>query len=271
MITCDRDVVLYFYDEMTPADRGEMDVHVRGCPACRERLDDLKTIRSALAQQPVVDAPPAGDWSGFTRRLEVAIGVVSPKSGRDRDSARTDEGGRPTRFSVRHLAAVAAMLAVVTFGLYAAWKARSANPAPPATSAAQNPPATQPVVRNANSDAPVLRALRENSAQHLERSKLVVLGLATLDAHHARPSDWQYERRLAGSLLTDTRLFRLAAQERGAPDVARVMRDLETVLLEASMSETSDKDALERVQRLISKRDLVSKMQMVAASGAAGL
>jgi hypothetical protein len=47
------------------------------------------------------------------------------------------------------------------------------------------------------------------------------------------------------------------------------MRDLETVLLEASLSDSTDKDALERVQRLIAKRDLVVKMQVMA--GSAGL
>jgi hypothetical protein len=108
-------------------------------------------------------------------------------------------------------------------------------------------------------------ALRQVTAEHLERSKLVVLGLAGRDPDHTRSADWQYERRLAGTLLPETRLYRLAAQERGAEDVAHVMRDLETVLLEASMSESADRESLQRVQRLIARRGLVSKMQMVAA------
>ena len=45
------------------------------------------------------------------------------------------------------------------------------------------------------------------------------------------------ERTLAGALLSETRLYRQAALQDGATDVARVMRDLETVLLEASMSD----------------------------------
>jgi hypothetical protein len=108
------------------------------------------------------------------------------------------------------------------------------------------------------------------SVEHLERSKLVVLGLATRDPQKTRSSDWKYERELAGNLLPETRLYRLAAQERGVADVAHVMRDLETVLLEASMSDGSDRESLERVQRLIARRGLVSKMQIVATT-AAGL
>ena len=65
------------------------------------------------------------------------------------------------------------------------------------------------------------RALREVSAEHLERSKLVVLGLATRDPQDTKSDDWQYERQLAGTLLSDTRLYRLAAQDRGISDVAR--------------------------------------------------
>jgi hypothetical protein len=38
------------------------------------------------------------------------------------------------------------------------------------------------------------------------------------------------------------------------------------VLIEASMSDSTDRRALARVQRLIAKRDLVVKMQMVAAN-----
>jgi hypothetical protein len=110
------------------------------------------------------------------------------------------------------------------------------------------------------------RSLKVGTAEHLERSKLVVLGLATRDPQHTTAADWQYERQLAGNLLTDTRLYRLQAQDRGMTDVARVMRDLETVLIEASMADKPDRDTLERVQRLITKRDLVVKMQVVASS-----
>ena len=123
---------------------------------------------------------------------------------------------------------------------------------------------TNPPFPSATPKAPD-QALRAVSAEHLERSKLVVLGLATRDPLHTTADDWQYERRLAESLLSDTRLYRIAAQDRGVSDVARVMRDLETVLLEASLSDNTDRDALERVQRLIAKRDLVVKMQVMAS------
>jgi hypothetical protein len=100
------------------------------------------------------------------------------------------------------------------------------------------------------------------SEQHFERSKLVILGLASRDAHTSSSTDWAYERQLAGTLLDDTRLYRQAAAARGLESIAGVMSDLELVLLQASLSDERDATTLDRLQRLIQKRDLVSKMDM---------
>jgi hypothetical protein len=153
---------------------------------------------------------------------------------------------------------MAAMLAIVALGIYIAAHRRPAPAPPQQTAAVTDVPHAAPAARDPS--------LREVTAEHLERSKLVVLGLSALDPKVSHAADWQYERRLAGTLLDDTRLYREMAQERGLNDVAHVMRDLETVLIETSMSDASDRDALARVQRLIAKRDLVVKMQLAASN-----
>ena len=102
------------------------------------------------------------------------------------------------------------------------------------------------------------------SEEHFERSKLVVLGLATKDPEDRHPSDWAYERELASSLLNDTRMYRLAAEDRGLANIADVMRDLEFVLLETSLTDEKDPAALRQLQRVIQKRDLLEKMDAVA-------
>jgi hypothetical protein len=154
------------------------------------------------------------------------------------------------------------MLTIATLGVFLANRTRT----PVASSHSIAPVASAPVAvvptRTAGD-----RALAQLTEQHLERSKLVVLGLAARDPQQTSVDDWQYERRLAGSLLSDTRLFRLAAQDRGLERLARVMGDLETVLLETSLSDQTDPRALERLQTLIRKRDLVVKMQVVGSTG----
>jgi hypothetical protein len=256
------DVELYFYDELDTVDRARVEAHIRACAGCRQRLDDLGAIRRALASRPVVDAPPAGDWSGFTRRLDAAIATNKAESaGPSTVRAFKPAVGVDARrgMSIRPALAVAAMLALVTIGAVMAARYRGV------------PQAGAPAQETARVEAPAAtpspdRSLREVTAEHLERSKLVVLGLATRDPRRTTAADWEYERHLAGALLTDTRLYRLQALDRGLSDLARVMRDLETVLIEASMSEPSDRDALERVQRLISRRDLMVKMHVVGNS-----
>jgi hypothetical protein len=266
MSACDFDIVLYFYDEMEADERVRAVAHLRGCAACRQRLDDLEAIRAALAERAVVEAPPAGDWSGFMRRLDAA--VAPQRSLPARAPAAVLEFTRG-QWSVRQLVALAATLVLVTIGVLVAARFRSV--APVAQSAIDKPITSTIEPPAAPLNAALTQSLREGSVEHLERSKLVVLGLSARDPRQTSADDWQYERRLAGTLLADTRLYRLAAQDRGVTDVARVMRDLETVLLEASLSDSSDREALERVQRLIAKRDLLMKMQVVATNGSAGL
>ncbi len=94
-----------------------------------------------------------------------------------------------------------------------------------------------------------------------------MLSLVNKDPQGSDGMDWDYERQLAGSLLSDTRVYRQAAEERGMKGLADVMRDLELVLLQTSMSETPDAESLAQLQRLIRRRDLVTKMDVVKTSG----
>jgi hypothetical protein len=109
-------------------------------------------------------------------------------------------------------------------------------------------------------------ALTRLGEQHFERSKLVVLGLASKDARRVTSMDWEFERELASNLLTDTRLYRMTAEAHGMKALAGVMGDLELVLLQASLAERSNRDDLEQIQRLIQKRNLVVRMDTAATS-----
>ena len=256
MTTCElsasADVELYFYDELDAASRARVDAHLAQCPECRQRLDDLRAIAGGLAEVRRVDAPPAGEWAGFMRRLDEARGTAAASSRRSALRAWMPA------------LAVAAAVELLVIGMVVAGRMhdRAAAPSTQVTTATAQPPVT-PV--RSPAAASTDRLLRAQTEDLLERSKVVVLGLATRDAQHSSPADWGYERSLAGSLLDDTRLFRLAAEKRGMSDVASTMGDLETVLLEASLSDAKDPEALERVQRLIHKRDLLLKMQVATA------
>lgn len=247
----------YFYGELDAAARARVDGHLRRCGTCRQHLQDLQSIRAALASRPRVEAPPSSDWSVFTRRLDAAIAA---------------KGARSRGRAFMPWLAVAATLTVVAGGALFTARLQHDPRAPQSaaraassarlTAAAEGP---RSAVDRGGPGTIADRSLVEHSEEHFERSKVVVLGLATLDPQHARSADWQHERELAGSLLPDTRLYRLTAEKRGMTSLARVLGDLETVLLETSMTDRADPDALQRVQRLIARRDLVVKMNVVGS------
>ena len=254
-MTCERhaagDVELYFYDELSSERRQDVGRHLAGCEDCRGALDELHAIRAALASRPDVSAPPSGDWSEFMSRLDTA--VANERS----QSARVVSLVSRPRPRYAEYVAIAALLALVTFSVTVAFRARQVPPVASVSGSVQHaPPATK--------DDSAFAAMTED---HFERSKLVVLGLATKDPAHESPADWAYERELATSLLDDTRLYRLAAEDRGLETLAGVMRDLELVLLQTSLTDGKDPSALPQLQRLIRRRDLIEKMDVVSTTG----
>ena len=257
-------IELYFYDELPSPEAEAARLHLRDCGECRQALEELSLIESALATRPVVAAPKDGDWSAFMARLEDAIA-------RERRAPASVHPflPRPHRRTRAAYLAMAALLALVTVGV--AYLARTRTVAPPSGTIAATPPGSQVAQpRDATAVAQpqdASAAMTALSEQHFERSKLVVLGLATKNPSDVSPADWAYERQMASSLLDDTRMYRRAAEQRGMVSIAHVMSDLELVLLQASTADEPDTAALERLQRLIRKRDLVTKMDAVNTAG----
>lgn len=249
-------IELYFYDELGSDERTRIDGHLRGCSVCSEAVAELNVIRTALAARQDVSAPPSGDWSAFMDRLDASVraqpaAVVVPFE------AMTPVLRRP----LAGFLAMAALLALVSMSVFFASQAGRQ---------ALDPSAGTPTTTTAGATGetlPTRAGLASVSARHLERSKLVVLGLATREPGAGEPSDWAYERELATSLLNDTRLYRMAAEQRGLSSLAGVMRDLELVLLQTAMAEDSDETALPQIQRLIRKRGLVEKMDVAGTVG----
>lgn len=252
-------VELYFYDELAAAERAPVADHLRQCRECATALEDLRMIKQVLAARPDVDAPAGGDWSRFMQRLDAVIHEAPASHLPSPRQTVANFRSRPAaaRTYVGFLA-TAALLAIVTIGVLFVARYR------PATTAGDSAVAWQPLQSGFTPVATT--GLRSAGARHFERSKLVVLGLAGRESDERNPSNWAYERELATSLLNDTRLYRMAAEERGLATLAGIMRDLELVLLETSMAQETDAAALEQIQRLIRKRGLIQKMDTVASA-----
>ena len=254
-------IEMYVYGELPAEERHQVERHIDACADCQAAVRDLAAIRRALAARPGIEAPPGGDWSGFMARLDATIARDARAGVHDRRRAALlpfHRASTAPRWSRAGLVAAAALLALVTIGVMSAM--RSKQPAAPGI-AISAPPV---FATSAPADEAGFEALSE---EHLERSKLVVLGLAAKDPARTTTADWTYERELAATLLSDTRMYRMAAEDRGLRSIADVMGDLETVLLQASFTDVRDPASLAQIQRLIRKRDLVEKMDVVAISG----
>lgn len=259
-------IELYFYDELPAPERRAVTGHLPACPACRQALEELAAVRAALAAQPDVAAPPDG-WPAFMARLDRA--VAAPDAG-PRAPLPDAWPWTASPAGSGYLAAAAAIALVTLSVLFAPGRRPAGDAAPGRQASAQQQLAPAPDAMPADAvsaDAvpapdPALVSL---SGQHFERSKLVVLGLATKEPEGSAGADWAYERELAGTLLGDTRLYRQAAEARGMNGLADVMRDLELVLLQTSMAQEPDAGSLEQLQRLIRRRDLLTKMDVVHA------
>ncbi len=200
---------------------------------------------------------------------------------------RATEEDEQARGSVRSLAsraavgrrsyvgylAMAALLALVTMSVVVVMRSRSPERANGTARIEGQAPVQTPVQTTSGSiaadPAGERQAFAELSEEHFEKSKLVVLGLTTKDAGRATSRDWTYERQLASALLADTRMYRMAAEDRGLESLAGVMSDLEVVLLQTSLTDETDPASLGQIQRLIHKRDLLEKMEVVNHLGLA--
>lgn len=239
----DRDeiVELYFYDELAAAERLEAEAHFATCAACRESLADLRAIESALASRRV-DAPPGGDidWSAFMARLDERIDLEAP--------SRRGATHQPTNLPTTWLR-IAAAVALVAGGAAGGWTLSRFSGAPPAPAVTARPQ--------------VDRAIMEAGDSGLARARVVLAGLA----QKGQGEEWALERRMAATLLPELRLIRQMAADRGSVQLADVLIDVETLLLQASYAEAGDAEALARLRGMIDRRDLLVRLSAASETG----
>jgi hypothetical protein len=229
-------LTLYFYGELPDVERRAVDEHLDSCDACASAIAELRVMRAVLSPRGNPSRTMA-EWDGFTARLLLKLEADGPEN-----SAKPEI--RPDRITGRAMGLAAALLIAVGAGVM--WQRTVLE-------------SGRTVAADALASDAGLTAAAE---QHFERAKLVVLGLAMKDPAQTTAADWEHERQLAASLLPETRLFRLSAADRGDTRLASLLGDLESVLLQASMTSDAEPSELERLQRAIRRRDLLVRMDL---------
>lgn len=223
-------VELYFYDELPAGERRAMDAHLRDCESCSRSLADLRAIEAALESRS--GARPEDGWTAFMSRLDARLDC-------EIHGAAAARGPRAPRFL--RLAAALALIAGGAAGGWMLLRVAPANSSPPAARTAR-----VDGVLNGASDA------------GLQRARVVLAGLAQKDDGE----EWSLEKRMAGTLLPEVSLIRQAAVARGRDDLADILMDVETLLLQASYAEDDDAETLARLRGMIDRRDVLMRLSL---------
>ena len=199
----DEELILYYYGEASKEE--EIEEQLGSSPETRQRYAALCLVLDSVAEPPIPDRPQSYGSRVWHR--------ISPEIGASRGKSWSWDWLRPRR--KWGLAAVMALLLVAAF-------------------LAGRQVAEQPVQQEMAGlpGEGRERILLMTVAGHLERSEMLLLEL--VNTRDNGDIDVSVERQLANELGQESRLYRQAAQEAGKMDVAVLLEQLETVLVELS-------------------------------------
>lgn len=232
------ELVLAYYGEPELGERSE---HLAKCESCRR---ELKTLAGVLDQVTSADPPePAADyeqqvWQRLAWRL--------PAEKKRMRSQRV----------VRWSAAAAVAALVFSIGLLIP---RSASVTP------------QVVTRSSGEVRPASTAASQQTrdrillvvvGDHFDESERMLIELTNLDP--STEADLSSERGRAEDLLASNRLYRQTAHERGEEQVARLLDELEPILMQiAHTSSQATASELRSIQKRVETKGLVFKLRVV--------
>lgn len=242
----EEDLVFLRYRE--GSDAGALEGHLRDCPECRERFQEIERSLDALPHLEIPERGPdypAQVWARLQPRLRAkSEAPVAPFS----DAALRETARTRRRLSLAGWGAYAALAAslVAAFWLGRQWPLPATRPAEGSTTPVRE------------------RILLVAVGDHLERSRMVLVELVNADGRGQ--VDISAERRAAQDLVDANRLYRQTAASAGEAGVADVLDDLERVLLEVATAPSAVSSAeLQDLRRRIEARGILFKVKVMGS------
>jgi hypothetical protein len=222
-------IVLHCYGD---AESGEnIERHLAVCSECRGEFENVKALLKEIPASAVPEPPAYLEQKLWLNLRDHLIEEKSPMWRRF--------------FAPQKLATAAAVIVLVL----AAFVAGRFWPRP------GNPGNQPPEVAQANPGRVVLLAVGD----HLERSQMLLIEIMNSDAKDKTAITGEQE--LARNLLDDNRLYRQSAQRNGDPEVARLLDELERVLVEVANAPPDASAAnLHEIRGRIQSQDLLFKI-----------
>jgi hypothetical protein len=244
----EEDLILHFYGEGGPDEERRIDDHLAACSQCRlawtELGDTLKLVDAAKVPEP-------GD--GFERVMWARVQRALPEPRRAASTWRW----------LPAFGVAAAVVAAVALGY--AWRAsHESRPVatPAATAASTSGPA---VVRTSAADLQKTRerVLLTALSEHFQQTEVLLTEI--MNSPNQGRGEIDFERASADDLVASGRLYRVTAQESGDLQLARMLDDLESVLVEVARSpeKVAPKD-FQSLRTRIGDQNLLFKVRAVS-------
>jgi Putative zinc-finger len=200
----DEDLILRFYGESSPGEAGRVDEHLRTCPACQAAWVDLdETLK--LVDAATVPEPDAGFERVMWARVRQALPPRRP-------------AGRLWR--LLPLPALTAVVVVAVAGVYG-WRDLAA------------PASTTRMAEAGQAAVSRERVLLGALGDHFEQTEMLLVEVLN---GPDTGSELTFERAAADDLVASGRLYRATAQQTGDLQMAQMLDDLESVLVELARS-----------------------------------
>jgi hypothetical protein len=244
----EEDLVLHFYGEGGHDDERRIDEHLAGCSACRQSWTEL---RETLKLVDAATVPEPGE--GFERIMWARVQQALPEAPQPRRAWRW----------VPAVGMAAALVAAV--GLGYAWRvSHESRPGAPAASAASGATTTPVALSAADLKKTRERVLLTALAEHFQQTEMLLVELK--NSPDDGRADLAFERAAAGDLVASGRLYRVTAQQSGDLQLAGMLDDLESVLVEVARSpdHVARKD-FESLRTRIDDQNLLFKVRAVSS------
>jgi hypothetical protein len=232
------DLVLHFYGESLASEKQRVDAHLETCTPCRASWMDLSDTFKLVDAAPVPEPGPE-----FERVIWARVRQELPKP-------------RAPWWSPARLLPLAGAAAVVVAAVVAGtwfWSSRHVAPDAPASASRPSTP----------SERVLLAALDE----HFETTQTLLVDLMNGPeaGTGATAADFAFERATAGELVSSGRLYRETARQNGDARYARMLDDLEPVLIDVARApERMSPNDLQSLRARIDEASLLFKVRALS-------
>jgi hypothetical protein len=236
-------LILYLAGELDGPEREELEERLGRDAALRSELEALKGTLQ-LTQQAVPQEPSEAYWRGFWARLQ-------PRLQKGNLWSRLAEFITPKQ-GLRLAAGVASLAVLLAAALILLHQTTV-------------PQETAPAITRATVKIERTEGYFELAAGgHLERSRLLLQEVINIADNGPPPQEIIFDNQRRGEeLLSENRTFRMAAERHEELELAFLLGELETVLMDiANIDPEIAQEALSSLQRRIERKELLKKIDL---------